>query len=284
MKRESLFYKKSTIVCNGQLLDLSTPKIMAIINCTPDSFYDGGKLNTEKEIEKHTITCIEQGTDIIDIGAYSSRPGAIDIDEKEEIRRLEKALHIVRPIAPNHIISIDTFRSNVARQMIKKFNINMINDISGGQLDNSITDIAAEYGLPYILMHIKGKPQNMQKNPTYQDIFSEVMTYFAFKIDELNKKGIHDVIIDPGFGFGKTMEHNYELMSQLQDLITLECPVLVGVSRKSMIYKRFNTTPDEALNGTTALHMAALQKGANILRVHDVNEAKQVINLYKAIS
>jgi dihydropteroate synthase len=282
--KDTLFYKKKTMVCNGRLLTFETPKVMAIVNATPDSFYDGGHHNTSEGLEKRILQCMEEKADIIDIGAYSSRPGAEHISEAEEVERLNMALEITRKIAPEAIVSIDTFRSGVAREMIKRFGVNIINDISGGQLDPDMYEVVAHYGLPYVLMHMKGTPQKMQENPTYDDVFTEVMTFFAYKTDQLYSLGIKDVVIDPGFGFGKSMEHNYELMKQLQDFVPLECPLMVGISRKSMVYKKFGLTASEALNGTTALHMASLMKGADIIRAHDVKEARQAIALYKAMT
>ncbi len=276
--------KPITINCRGKLLDLSKPLVMGILNITPDSFFDGGRYNDTDKILKHTQSMIAQGADIIDIGAYSSRPGAKDINEKEELSRLFDALQIVRKANPDIIISVDTFRANVAKAVVEEYDVDIINDISAGDMDADMLETIADLKVPYIIMHMKGTPQNMQNNPSYQkDVIFEVIDYLAAKKRKLAQLGVHDVIIDPGFGFGKTIEHNYQLLHRMQDLNVLELPVLVGVSRKSMIYKLLESTPEEALNGTTALNMVALQNGANILRVHDVKEAKECVQLYNKL-
>ena len=278
--KDTLFSKKKLLNCKGRLLDLNIPKVMAVINVTPDSFYKGSRCSTEDEIKKRVDQCINEGADIIDTGAYSSRPGAADIPEHEEIKRLEKALDIIRKQAPDAVISIDTFRAKVAGWAVHNFDVNIINDISGGEMDPDMIDTVAGLNVPFVVMHMKGTPQTMQNNPFYSDVVKEIIAYFSAKTDVLLKAGIKDIIIDPGFGFGKTQEDNFTLLSNLEDFRIFAAPLLVGISRKSMIYKTLGNTPDESLNGTTALHMAALMKGADILRVHDIKEAKEVVTLY----
>ena len=283
--KDTLFYKKKTINCNGKIIDLEKPKLMAIINITPDSFYKESRYNTEDQIRQRTIQCIEEGADIIDIGAYSSRPGAKHISLEEEIKRLDKALKIIREEGPDQVISIDTFRPEVAQHAIQNYVINIINDISGGLADEKIYDVALESNVPYIAMHMKGNPQNMQDNPVYTNVVNEIITYFAHLTEKLFSLGMKDIIIDPGFGFGKTLEHNYEILNKLGDFkMMINCPLLAGVSRKSMIYKFLNITPEESLTGTIALNMACLINGADILRVHDVKETKQVMELFNKLN
>lgn len=271
-----------TINCNGRLIDLSEPKIMGILNTTPNSFYDGGSSESMdiilKKVEKH----IADGADILDIGGYSTKPGAEEVSEEDELMRTIPVIEALIKKYPELIISIDTFRGSVARAAINA-GASIINDVSGFELDEEMLPTIAELKVPYILMHMKGTPQNMQNNPTYKDISLEVNEYFAKKIATLRSLGINDIILDPGFGFAKTLEHNYELFSKMEVLGYNEFPILVGISRKSMIHKFFDTTPQEALNGTTALNMVALQKGAKILRVHDVKEAKETLKIYNAL-
>ncbi|MBQ0147399.1 MAG: dihydropteroate synthase [Flavobacteriaceae bacterium] len=271
-----------TINCNGRLIDLSEPKIMGILNTTPNSFYDGGSSESMdiilKKVEKH----IADGADILDIGGYSTKPGAEEVSEEDELMRTIPVVEALIKKYPELIISIDTFRGSVARAAINA-GASIINDVSGFELDEEMLPTIAELKVPYILMHMKGTPQNMQNNPTYKDISLEVNEYFAKKIATLRSLGINDIILDPGFGFAKTLEHNYELFSKMEVLGYNEFPILVGISRKSMIHKFFGTTPQEALNGTTALNMVALQKGAKILRVHDVKEAKETLKIYNAL-
>lgn len=271
-----------TINCNGRLIDLSEPKIMGILNTTPNSFYDGGSSESMdiilKKVEKH----IADGADILDIGGYSTKPGAEEVSEEEELMRTIPVIEALIKKYPELIISIDTFRGSVARAAINA-GASIINDVSGFELDEEMLPTIAELKVPYILMHMKGTPQNMQNNPTYKDISLEVNEYFSKKIATLRSLGINDIILDPGFGFAKTLEHNYELFSKMEVLGYNEFPILVGISRKSMIHKFFGTTPQEALNGTTALNMVALQKGAKILRVHDVKEAKETLKIYNAL-
>jgi dihydropteroate synthase len=275
---------KKTIQCNGCLMDVSTPKVMGILNITPDSFFDGGKYQDPKVIESRVDVMLNEGVDIIDIGAYSSRPGAKDVSEADELKRLFTALKIIRNSYPEIVISVDTFRSNVAKKVVNEFKVDIINDISAGDLDPQMFSTIAELNVPYIMMHIKGVPQNMQLNPQYQtDVVIEVIDVLASKMKVLKSMGVHDVIVDPGFGFGKTIDHNYNLLSRLQEFEVLGVPVLVGVSRKSMIYKILDVSPQEALNGTIALNMVALEKGASFLRVHDVKAAKETITLYNKL-
>ncbi len=272
-----------TINCNGRLLDLSEPKIAGILNITPDSFYDGGKYTAEKEISFKVKKLVSEGADIIDVGAFSSRPGAEFISVKEEKKRLDKALNIIRNIFPDIILSVDTYRSEIAEFVVNNYNVDIINDISGGNFDEKMFETIANLQVPYIIMHMKGTPADMQNNPQYSDVVKELLKYFSEKIEIAKKTGINDIIIDPGFGFGKTIKHNYQILSGLELFQIAERPVLVGLSRKSMIYKLNNETPEDALPGTIALNMIALQKGANILRVHDVKETKQVIEVYKKL-
>ena len=271
-----------TINCNGRLIDLSEPKIMGILNTTPDSFYDGGSnqsinLILEK-VEKH----LSEGADILDIGGYSTKPGAETISEQEEIDRTAPIIETIIKNHPELIISIDTFRGNVAHEAVKA-GASIINDVSGWELDENMFAAITDLKVPYILMHMKGTPQTMQKNAEYKDVTLEVNEYFAKKIAQLKAAKINDIILDPGFGFAKTLEQNYELFSKMEALGFGDFPLLVGVSRKSMIYKLFDTTPQEALNGTSVLNMVALQKGAKILRVHDVKAAKETLQIYNAL-
>lgn len=277
--KDTFFSRKQTINCGGELIDLSEPKIMAILNITPDSFYDGGKHASLKDIKAHVHQMIEDGADIIDVGAYSSRPGAKDVSAEEELERLNPVLEMLRKDFYKLIISVDTFRSDVAQRVVEDFQVDIINDISAGDLDEEMFQTIAQLQVPYIMMHMQGTPQNMQNNPQYKNVVQEIMKYFSKKIDALKLLGVNDVIIDPGFGFGKSVDHNFQLLKHLSDFKLFELPVLVGVSRKSMINKVLEVSPDKALNGTTVVHTMALLNGANILRVHDVKEAKEAILL-----
>ncbi len=268
-----------TINVRGQLLNLSKPQVMGILNVTPDSFYAGSRMETEDAIRKRVRQIADEGGKMIDVGAYSSRPGAADVSSKEEMERLRRGMKIVREECPGMPVSVDTFRADVAKMCVEELGVDIINDISGGGLDKAMFPTVAKLGVPYILMHMKGTPQTMQEAPHYDDLLKEVMLYFAERIQRLRDLGQKDIILDPGYGFAKTLEHNYELLQHQEMLHVFELPLLVGVSRKSMIYKLLNCTPDEALNGTTVLNTIALQKGANILRVHDVREAKEVVRL-----
>jgi dihydropteroate synthase len=264
---------------NGRLMDLSEPQVMGILNVTPDSFYAGSRMETEKDIINRLHQITSEGASILDIGAYSSRPDAEHISTEEEMNRLRTGLDLVRKHQPEAVVSVDTFRADVAKMCVEEFGAAMINDISAGQLDAAMFGTIAQLGVPYIMMHMQGTPQNMQMNPHYDNLLKEVFLYFAERVQKLRDLGVKDIIIDPGFGFGKTLEHNYELMNHLDEFHLFELPLLVGISRKSMIYKLLGTTPEEALNGTTVLNTLALMKGANILRVHDVKAAKEAVTL-----
>ena len=281
--KDKVFYSKNTLNVNGNLIDLTTPKIMGIINVTNDSFYDGGKFINEKEISLHAERLIKDGVDIIDIGGYSSRPGAINIDEKLETERVLKGIKSIRQVSEKTPISIGTFRSNVAKKSIEA-GAEIINDISGGNLDKKMFQTISEYNVSYILMHMVGTPQNMSQNVAYENIVNDIVNFFSKKLKELTHFGIKDVIIDVGFGFSKTTLQNYELLNSLELFRILNAPLLVGISRKSMIYKVLNTNPDGALNGTSVLNMISLLKGAKILRVHDVKETKEVIDLMNLLN
>ncbi len=268
---------------NGRLLDLSEPQVMGILNVTPDSFYSGSRKQTEDEIEARVKQIIGEGASIIDIGAYSSRPNADDVSPSEEMERLRKGLSVIQRVAPNAIVSVDTFRADVAKMCVEEYGVGIVNDISGGMLDKDMFATVAKLGIPYILMHMQGTPQNMQQNPHYDDVVKEVFMYFAEKVQRLRDLGVKDIILDPGYGFGKTVEHNYELMNHQEELLEFELPLLVGISRKSMIYKALGITADEALNGTSVLNTISLLKGANILRVHDVATCVEVVNLIQKL-
>ena len=271
-----------TINANGQLIDLGTPQVMGILNVTPDSFYSGSRKQTDTEIAERVEQILAEGGQMIDIGAYSSRPNADDVSTKEEMERLRRGLRILREKAPDAIVSVDTFRADVAKMCVEEYGVQIVNDISGGELDKEMFPTVARLGVPYVLMHMKGTPQTMQEAPHYDDLMKEVMLYFAEKIQQLRDLGQKDIILDPGFGFAKTLEHNYELLCHLEALQIFELPILVGVSRKSMIYKLLGTTAQEALNGTTVLNTICLMKGcANILRVHDVKECVEAVNIYQ---
>ncbi len=268
---------------NGRLLDLSTPQVMGILNVTPDSFYAGSRSRTEAEIAARACQILDEGASIIDIGAYSSRPNAEHISPEEEMQRLRTGLEILNRNHPDAIISVDTFRAEVARQCVEEYGAAIINDISAGEMDEQMFPTVARLNVPYIMMHMQGTPQNMQKEPRYENLLKEVFMYFARKVRQLRDLGMKDIILDPGFGFGKTLEHNYELMAHLEEFGIFELPLLVGVSRKSMIYRLFGATPQEALNGTTVLDTVALMKGADILRVHDVREAVEAVRLIEKL-
>ena len=267
----------------GRLMDLSTPQVMGILNVTPDSFYAESRMQTEEQIVNRVEQIIAEGASIIDIGAYSSRPGAVHISAEEEKRRLKIGLEIIRRTHPEAVVSVDTFRADVAEWCVGEYGVAIINDIAAGEMDAQMFDTVARLGVPYIMMHMLGTPQNMQQSPHYDHLFRDVFLYFARKIDELRSRGAKDIILDPGFGFGKTLEHNYELMAHLEEFRLFELPLLVGISRKSMIYNLLGTTSQEALNGTTALHAVALMKGANLLRVHDVRQAVEVVRIVEML-
>lgn len=272
-------FKPGFINVRGNLIDLSVPKVMGIINITPDSFYKGSRVFTEEEIIKTTARMIEEGADILDIGGYSSRPGAEEIRQEEERIRVIGALKIISREFPEAVISIDTFRSGIAAEAVLEYGAGMINDISGGEADGKMFHIVEKLQVPYIMMHMQGVPGTMQENPVYDDVVADVLRWFGERIFRLQSMGVNDIILDPGFGFGKTAAHNFELLRNLGDFSIAGLPVLVGVSRKSMIWKTLGITPDEALNGTSVLNTAALLNGADILRVHDVKEAVQAVKL-----
>ena len=271
--------KPRYINVRGNLIDLEIPKIMGIINVTPDSFFRGSRYNTDEEIIKAAGRMLEEGAAILDIGGYSSRPGAPDISGEEERSRVIRAIKLISVEFPDAVISVDTFRSDIALEAVQEAGAHMINDISGGDADSNMFSVVGKLNVPYIMMHMKGDPMTMQKNPVYDDVVADILKYFADRIFRLRTAGVKDIIIDPGFGFGKTAAHNFELMQRLDDLSIAGLPVMIGISRKSMIWKSLDITADEALNGTTALHSVALLKGADILRVHDVKEAMQAVRL-----
>jgi len=281
MDKDTFFQKKRLLNIGGNYLDLDIPKIAGILNVTPDSFYDGGKYLEEAQLLKQVEKMLNEGADIIDVGACSSRPGAKEISIEEEYKRLSRTLSPVRKKWPEIIISVDTTRAEIARQVIENFQVNMINDISGGITDPEMFNVITEFQVPYIIMHMQGTPETMQSSTNYSDLLREIIEFFSQQINILVQKGVHDIIIDPGFGFGKTLEQNYQILCHLEVLCMFNLPVMVGVSRKSMIHRLLDITPEEALNGSTALHMLALEHGADILRVHDVMEAKQTTQLFQ---
>ena len=268
---------------NGSLLDLSQPRVMGILNVTPDSFYAGSRTQTEAEIVRRVKQIVSEGAAIIDIGAYSSRPNADNVSAREEMERLRMGLKILFEIQPDAVVSVDTFRADVARMCVEEYGVAIINDIAAGEMDANMFHTVAALNVPYIMMHMQGTPQSMQQHPHYDNLLEEVLLYFARKVQQLRDLGVKDIILDPGFGFGKTIEHNYELLSHLEDFRIFELPLLVGVSRKSMIYRLLDITPQEALNGTTVLDTICLLKGADILRVHDVKEAVETVRIVQAM-
>ena len=268
---------------NGSLLDLSQPRVMGILNVTPDSFYAGSRTQTAVEIARRVKQIVSEGAAIIDIGAYSSRPNADNVSAREEMERLRMGLKILFEIQPDAVVSVDTFRADVARMCVEEYGVAIINDIAAGEMDANMFHTVAALNVPYIMMHMQGTPQSMQQHPHYDNLLKEVFLYFARKVQQLRDLGVKDIILDPGFGFGKTMEHNYELLSHLEEFRIFELPLLVGVSRKSMIYRLLDITPQEALNGTTVLDTICLLKGADILRVHDVKEAVETVRIVQAM-
>ena len=271
--------KARYINANGKLLDLSTPCVMGILNATPDSFYAGSRMQTEAQIARRVEQMAQEGAGIMDVGAYSSRSGAADVSAKDEMEQLRTALGVVRRLQPDAIVSVDTFRADVARMCVEEYGAAIINDISGGELDKDMFATVARLQVPYVLMHMQGTPQDMQQRPHYDSLLEDVFLYFARKVQQLRDLGVKDIILDPGFGFGKTLEHNYELLAHLEDFRIFELPLLAGVSRKSMIYRLLDATPAEALNGTTVVHSICLLKGADILRVHDVRQAVEAVKI-----
>ena len=278
MAKDTFLNRKHTLNCKGKLIDISQPAVMAILNITPDSFYSASRAGSVEQALRHTESFLEHGAKFIDVGAYSSRPGAADVNETEEITRLVPIVSAINKTFPEAIISVDTFRAKVAEEGINS-GAHIINDIAAGNLDEKMFETVARLRVPYIMMHMQGTPQTMQQNPAYENVSKEVFAYFSEKISTLQNLGVKDMVLDPGFGFAKTLEHNYQLLKDLQLLSFFELPVLVGISRKSMITKALDIKTEDALNGTTVLNTAALLKGANILRVHDVKEAVECVKL-----
>lgn len=272
-----------TINCKGKLIDITSPKVMGILNITPDSFFDGGKYKNEADILFQTEKMLNEGATFIDVGAYSSRPGAAHISEKEELNRILPVIDLLVKNFPEIIISVDTFRSEIAKQTIQN-GAAIINDISGGKMDENMFQTVAELQVPYILMHMLGTPQNMQQNPVYEDVTKEIIRFFSEQIFKLHQLKVNDIVIDMGFGFGKTVAHNYEILKNLALFKNLDAPILVGISRKSMLYKPLEITANQALNATTVANTIALLNGASILRVHDVKEAVEAIKIVNQIS
>jgi len=272
-----------TINCKGKLIDLASPKVMGILNITPDSFYDGGAHKNEVEVLNHVERMLSEGGTFIDVGAYSSRPNADHVSEIDELKRILPIVKLILKEFPEALLSIDTFRSEIAKQCIEA-GACMINDISAGKLDEHMLQTIADLHVPYIMMHMRGTPQNMQQQTEYDNLLKDILFYFSERIAAAKAAGIIDIMVDPGFGFAKTLEQNFELLNKLELFKIIEKPLLVGISRKSMIYKTLETSAKEALNGTSVLNTIALQKGASILRVHDVKEAMECITLVKSLS
>ena len=279
MGKDTFFCKKKTLQFRGELKELKQPWVMGILNVTPDSFYDGGRYKSLNDIVNNVQKMLSEGAVIIDIGAVSSKPGTDLVSKELEISRLKPVFEILSREFPQAWFSIDTFRSEVAKIAVEEFGFYMINDISAGKLDSKMFDEVEKLNVPYVMMHMKGEPNNMQLNPTYNEITNDILLYFSGCVKELNRRGVSDIIIDPGFGFGKTLEHNYKLLKELPAFEILNVPILVGISRKSMIYKLLNVTPNESLNGTTVAQTIALLNGADILRVHDVSQAMEAIKM-----
>ncbi|MCQ2252044.1 MAG: dihydropteroate synthase [Bacteroidales bacterium] len=270
---------KDTINCNGKLIDISKPKVMGIVNATPDSFYSQSRCKSEQDIIETTRRHIQEGATFIDLGAYSTRPGCENISEAEEIKRLDTALNAIMREFPDAILSVDTFRSQVADFAAKEYGVPIINDISGGMLDDKMLETVARNHSAYILMHMVGTPQNMQQHCQYTNMMDEITKFFATQVEKLKLLGANDIILDPGFGFSKNLDQNYELMNKMDQFAVFNLPILVGISRKSMIYRLLDGSPQESLNGTTVLNTIALSKGAKILRVHDVKPAIETIKI-----
>lgn len=276
--KDNFFYTKYTMNCGGRLISFDKALVMGIINLTPDSFYHKSRVHSETNALLQAEKMLAEGADILDLGAVSTRPGSEEISEEGELKRLLPALKSIRKTFPESIISVDTWRASVAKAAVEN-GAHIINDISGGTMDKNMFETIALLKVPYILMHIKGTPQTMQQYPQYNDVVNEVIDFLAQRIKELRLMGVADIMVDPGFGFGKTLNHNYSLLKHLENFKILDCPFLVGISRKSMITKFLNISTDEALNGTTVLNTIALMKGAKILRVHDVKEAVEAVKL-----
>ncbi|MBN2747158.1 MAG: dihydropteroate synthase [Bacteroidales bacterium] len=282
MSSDQVFNKRRFLNLQGIIFELNQPLIMGIINLTEDSFYADSQIRNNDHLLLMVEKMVNDGADIIDLGAQSTRPGAISITVEEELKRLIPAINLLKKHFPDLILSIDTFYAEVAEKTIEA-GAALINDISGGTFDEAMFDVIAKHKIPYILMHTGGKPQWMQNNPTYKDVVAEVISFLSSQIEKLTSRGVYDIIVDPGFGFGKTIEHNYKLLNALSHLSFLERPILVGLSRKSMIYKPLITNPENVLSATAALHLFALQNGANILRVHDVKDAKEIITIFQLL-
>ncbi|MCT4604413.1 MAG: dihydropteroate synthase [Marinifilum sp.] len=271
------------IKCGNHSINFEIPLVMGILNITPDSFFDGGNYTNESNILKRAEIILSEGADIIDVGAFSTRPGAKNVSVDEEYKRMVPAIKCIRKEFPDAILSIDTFRAEIAKRIVNGFGACIINDISGGTMDDHMFETIGQLKVPYIMMHIKGTPQTMQQNPTYNNLMGEIKSFFEDRIHQLKILGVEDVILDPGFGFGKTLEHNYEIVARLKEFCDYKLPILAGLSRKSMIYKYLGGSADSSLNATTALNMMCLENGASILRVHDVKEAVECVKLHNMI-
>lgn len=280
--KNTSFSTNRQLDCKGKRLDLNSPAVMGILNITPDSFFDGGCYQKETDMLLRTEVMVQEGADIIDIGAMSTRPGAMEVPENEERQRILRAILSIRKAFPEIIISIDTYHATLAEESLSA-GADIINDISGGQFDNKMFEVISRLGAPYVMMHIQGTPQNMQKSPSYIDVVQDIKAYFLDRINKLSEMGFSNIILDPGFGFGKTVKHNYQLLNRFEEFADMGFAVLAGLSRKSMINKILKIKPGEALNGTTVVNTIALLKGANILRVHDVKEAKEAIRIVKQL-
>ena len=279
----TLFSRNLSLNLDGRIMDLSTPHIMGILNTTPDSFYKGSRLPDPAAAVEAVREMIKDGAHLVDVGAVSSRPGADEVSEEEELERLSPVLEALRNEFPDLTLSVDTCRSGVCRKVRENFGVNLINDISAGQFDPEMFTTVAELGIPYIMMHMQGTPDTMQENPEYENVVDELLQYFSERVFKLRKLGVNDIIIDPGFGFGKTLEQNYYLVRELHAFQMFELPLMAGLSRKSMIYKALDSDPEHALTGTTAAHMAVLIQGANLLRVHDVKAAAETVKIFQQI-
>lgn len=269
----------ASINVSGRLITFDTPKVMGIVNVTPDSFYAGSRVAESADISKRVMSMLDEGADILDIGGYSSRPGADEVSPEEEYARLARGLEAIRKVKEDALVSVDTFRADVARRCVEEWHVGIINDIAGGDLDPEMWDVVADLGVPYILMHMRGNPQTMGSLTDYKDVTAETVSALAEKTALLRQKGVRDIVIDPGFGFAKTVEQNYQLLSDLKEFKIMGAPVLAGLSRKTMIWKPLDITPDNAANGTTVLNTIALLNGADILRVHDVRNAVETVRL-----
>jgi dihydropteroate synthase len=279
----TLFSRNFSLNLGGRILDLASPVVMGIINATPNSFYPGSRLPEPERAVAMAREMVVQGASILDVGAVSSRPGAERIPVEEELNRLIPVMEALRSELPDCALSVDTWRSSVVKTLYERFHIDMVNDISAGQLDPHMFSTMADLNIPYVMMHMQGTPENMQDDPSYENVVDHILQFFGERVHKLKKLGVNDIVIDPGFGFGKTLEQNYQLLKELDAFRILELPLMAGISRKSMIYKILDTDPGQALNGTTAAHMAALLSGANILRVHDVKEAVETVKIFLQI-